>query len=239
MTPKPNDGQHGWFKAMRGDAPMTLIRQNPSAFVLAYVIALRARWRGVSFDPYGLELGEAMLGDYRECGMSEQNYRTAKKQLAKWGFATFRVTNRGTIGKLIDTRLFSILPSTLNDHNNGQSTEAQQASDGQLTGFQRLTKKERAEEQKNKRAKKTGEDSAHAGAGRCHSDLIAAKPVNRQEVVEYFAALNAGHPHGYEFAQTRADDFIAYNEQREWKTKNWRRAAKRFNAKLHEEEHRS
>jgi len=93
---------------------MELIEKNPLPFVLAYVIANRARWR-VGFNAHGLQTGEAFLGDWRACGMSQQQYRTAKAQLTKFGFATFKTTNRGTVARLVDTRLFS----TLSDEANG------------------------------------------------------------------------------------------------------------------------
>ena len=108
----------GYFRASRGDVPLELIQANPNAYVLASVIAHRARWRE-GFNPDNLELGEAMLGDHARYGMSEQEYRTAKAHLSKWGFATFRATNKGTIGKLMDTRLFDVLNIEGNDQNNG------------------------------------------------------------------------------------------------------------------------
>lgn len=122
----------GWFKAMRGEAPLELIRRSPNAFILASVIAYRARWRQ-GFNADGLALGEAMLGDCDAMGMSEQEYRTAKAQLKRWRFATFRSTNRGTIGKLIDTRLFSILPDASNDQNNEQVTNSQRLTKNRRT----------------------------------------------------------------------------------------------------------
>jgi hypothetical protein len=99
----------GYFEATRSDDALELIHANPLAFTLAYIIAARANWRD-GFNRHNLKFGEAFLGDYKTCGMSERNYRTAKAQLAAWNFATFTPTNKGTIARLTDTRLFKINP---------------------------------------------------------------------------------------------------------------------------------
>ncbi len=122
----------GWFKASRTRDALELLRANPNALILAYVIAFRARYRH-GFHADGLALGEALLGDHDGYGMSEQNYRTAKCQLSKWHFATFRATNKGTVGKLVDTRLFSFNPLDANDQTNGRVTDSQRTGNGRLT----------------------------------------------------------------------------------------------------------
>ena len=111
----------GWFKAVRGDEAMELIRHNPNAFTLAFIIAWRARFRS-GFSACGLEPGEAMLGDFDSFGMTERQYRTAKEQLSKWRFATFRTTGRGTIGRLMDSRLFDPLNLASDTRNDGLPT---------------------------------------------------------------------------------------------------------------------
>lgn len=122
----------GWFKAMRSEDALELIRRNPNAFVLAYMIASRARWR-VGFDAHELQPGEAFLGDHESYGMSEQQYRTAKAQLAKWAFAKFKPTNKGTIARLTDTRLFDVLNLTGNGQNNGPPTDKQRTPNDPAT----------------------------------------------------------------------------------------------------------
>lgn len=111
----------GWFKASRHPDALALIRANPFAYVLAAIIAHRAKWRD-GFNPNKLRMGEALLGDHENYGMTMQRYRTAKKYLEDWGFATIRATSRGTVAKLIDTRLFSILPGDINNQINEPST---------------------------------------------------------------------------------------------------------------------
>ena len=114
-----------FVKMMRGPVFDELVEANPFAFTLAAVIARRARWSS-GFNKHGLEPGEAFLGDFRRCGMTEQQYRTAKALLTKWGLVTFKPTNKGTVAKLMDTRVFSVLNETANgqgdEHSNGRVT---------------------------------------------------------------------------------------------------------------------
>lgn len=103
---------------------MELIVTAPLAYVLAAVIAHRGQYRP-GFNRFNLQPGEALLGDHEAYGMTEQQYRTAKAQLTKWNFATFKSTNKGTVGKLADTRLFSIFRLDDNDQTNGRVTDSQ------------------------------------------------------------------------------------------------------------------
>jgi hypothetical protein len=57
--------------------------------------------------------------------MTRQQYRTALAQLHKWKFATTRTTNKGTIARLTDTRLFDVLNVTSNQQDNQQPTATQ------------------------------------------------------------------------------------------------------------------
>jgi len=77
------------------------------AFGLLAVIAFRARWR-LAFSAEGLEIGEARVGDYENCGMTRREYRTRIARLVKWGFITVRPTRKGTIARLISTAVFDI-----------------------------------------------------------------------------------------------------------------------------------
>ena len=135
----------GWFRAMRSSEALELLKASPHAFNLAFVIAYRGQYRD-GFNRHDLALGESLLGDFKEYGMSERQYRTAKVQLAKWRFATFKTTNKGTIGKLIDTRLFSIFRLESDGQKDTQATGSRRTSDGQATDSRRLP---RTEEQKN------------------------------------------------------------------------------------------
>jgi hypothetical protein len=74
-------------------------------FILLTVIALRARYsESQSYD--GLHPGEALLGDYKEYGLTRQQYRTGLKQLEKWGFLTIKTTTKGTIVTLLENPIY-------------------------------------------------------------------------------------------------------------------------------------
>jgi hypothetical protein len=123
---EPEPAPAWWLKMMRTDDMLELIKASPIAFTLAAVIALRARFKPGRNPITGLDQGEAFLGDHNVYGMSLQQYRTAKKNLAKWKFATFRLTSKGTVAKLTDTRLFDVLNVTANKRANKRATAAQQ-----------------------------------------------------------------------------------------------------------------
>jgi len=95
-----------WFKAFR-DSPDELCCNHPNAFRLLYLIAKRARWRVGLND--GISIGEALLGDWEQMGMTRQEYRSAVKLLTRLGLATFRVIQgKGTIGKLAGDHVFAV-----------------------------------------------------------------------------------------------------------------------------------
>ena len=90
-------------------------------------------WRGPDISPRGCGIGEALIGDYSTMGMTEQEYRTAKKHLKKMGFITTNSTSKGTIAKLINTELFDPNFDFGNDQINGQLTSKQRTANGQAT----------------------------------------------------------------------------------------------------------
>ena len=148
----------GYVKMTRDEAGDELIAANPLAFILATVIARRARWSD-GFNRHNLSPGEALIGDWRDFGMSEQQYRTAKAQLDKWNFATFKPTNKGTIAKLTDTRLFDVLASSRNGQGNTPATTEPPPANNPAT-----TNEER-EEGKNCQERK--DKTPAAGAAEC------------------------------------------------------------------------
>jgi hypothetical protein len=120
----------GWFKASRFPDMPELVKSSRTAFILAYALAFRARWNDDAFNPFSLDLGEAVC-DYENWGLSEQEFRTARDKLIGWSLATFRATaigrKRVTIGRLVNTRLFSVLASedspSINGRRNGGPTD--------------------------------------------------------------------------------------------------------------------
>ena len=62
---------------------MYLVRKHPKAFVLLTIIAERARRE--NGHPDGLTIGQCHLGDYKSYGLTEKEYRNAKKVLTERG----------------------------------------------------------------------------------------------------------------------------------------------------------
>ncbi len=94
------------------DKPLwDLLKYDHNGFILLTAIAQRAR-RTDTVNIFGLEIGEALLGDHREIGMSRGEYREATKRLTKLGFTTIRTTSKGTVFKLIDSSVYDINEET-------------------------------------------------------------------------------------------------------------------------------
>lgn len=95
----------GYVKLNRCEQTEELMKK-PNEFMLLTLIAYRARR---TLDPDdGLEIGEALVGDYKACGLTERKYRTAKKHLKATGKVTFKATNKGTVAKLINSDIYDI-----------------------------------------------------------------------------------------------------------------------------------
>ena len=104
-----------------------ILNRNSNAFILLYFIAMRA-WRGPDRSPRDCDMCEALIGDYSKMGMTQQNYRTAKKHLEKMGFITTKSTSKGTVAKLVNTELFDPNFDSGNEQINGHLTNKQRAS---------------------------------------------------------------------------------------------------------------
>ena len=98
--------QIGFIQFMRTKESIELLK-TPNAFILLAVIAQRARWTDEPIEN-GLKAGQALIGDYYNYGMSKKQYRTAKEALRRTHYVTLRATHRGTIAKLINTKVFDI-----------------------------------------------------------------------------------------------------------------------------------
>ena len=117
----------GFVKLIRGDAVRELLH-DPAAYALLSLIALRARWKNEGFSRHSLEPGQALVGDFHACGLSEQQYRGAKQRLARWRLATFQATNKGTVATLTGTSVFDINADPRNDPDNERATNEQRTS---------------------------------------------------------------------------------------------------------------
>ena len=189
----------GFVKMMRSPDIIELIETSPVTFTLAAVIALRARYRpGVSLK--GLQPGESFLGDFRQCGLSRQQYRTAQANLAKWGFAEFRPTNKGTIAKLIDVRLFDVLNESGNQQTNQRATNGQP-----------LTKKGK-KDKKEKNLTMTGGPARPSSGDRCPKTGTALMEFAKQ----------------HDIPDETVFRFARYNNSRQWPLNDWRGALLAF-----------
>ena len=77
------------------------------AFLLLFKIAYFTK-RNDDFTIPFVKIGEAFITNTMFPEFSPANYRSAIKKLSNWGFATFRMTNRGTIAKLSTDKFFKI-----------------------------------------------------------------------------------------------------------------------------------
>ena len=110
----------GFIKMLR-TVELKMLLRKPNEFTLLSIIAVRAN-RGGDFNIYGLKEGEALIGDYENYGMSRQTYRTSKTNLQKKGYITTKITNKGTVAKLLLNPIFDINESSSNQQGNHPTT---------------------------------------------------------------------------------------------------------------------
>jgi hypothetical protein len=210
----------GWFRASRYPQMPELVKSSRTAFVLAYALAYRARWNDAAFNPFNLQPGEAIC-DYLNWGLSEQEFRNARDKLKEWGFATFRATNKGTVGKLVDMRLFSVLLVESNEQRYGHSNgpAATGATDKERPE-QRHTK---SKEQKS-RERKSLKGSPH---GNSKGRLATTRLVKRPTKKEFWAYANSKE----ELDGDWVEEFLKMRRRdNDWK--NWRSRLPAFCKKL-------
>lgn len=70
-----------FLKFIPSKEALHLARKHPNAFILLMFIANRAR--RISGDPDGYDIGQCHIGDHNEFGLTEKEYRTAKKILTE------------------------------------------------------------------------------------------------------------------------------------------------------------
>jgi hypothetical protein len=130
------------------------ILKRPKAFTLLAQIALKAK-RTNDLSVEGLKFGEALITEPSQCGLTQNEYRTAKKQLNQFGLVSFVATNRGTVATLLNTSIFNIFP----DLPHKQTTIRQQASNKQRTNKgkgKQLAKKKTPQSQRPKKRPRKG-----------------------------------------------------------------------------------
>ena len=140
----------GFIKYMRSEEAEYLLSY-PNANHLFMVMAYRARRTDHPMN--GLKAGQCFLGDYSAIGLTERQYRTAKKQLTDWGLATFKGTNKGTVGTVLNTKVYDINEEVSDGQKGMQATDKGRASDGQATTNKECKKERKKEDNSSKPCK--------------------------------------------------------------------------------------
>lgn len=121
----------GFIQLKRGATTEELMR-HPECFLLLTLIAYRARRTNEGLNSDRLEIGQALIGDYKTIGLSsEKVYRTAKKKLENWNLVAFKGTNKGTVATLLNSDVYDI-----NEDDRGEQKGGQWASKGRTEGEQ-------------------------------------------------------------------------------------------------------
>ena len=124
----------GFIQLNRCETTDDLLK-SPECFLLLTQIALRARRTNEGLNVNGLEIGQALIGDFKSIGLSsEKVYRTAKKKLENFNLVAFKGTNRGTIATLLNSVVYDI-----NENDRGEQKGGQGADKGRAKGEQGAT----------------------------------------------------------------------------------------------------
>jgi hypothetical protein len=133
------------------DKVYQIMKKHYPSYLLLNQIAYRARWKNQLNDHENLQLNEALIGDNKTIGISNRQYRTAKVNLSKWHFSTFKETNKGTIATLLDSSIFDINSNQSDNQDDKRPTSTRQAPDKHPTTKEKdkKDKKEKKRERKN------------------------------------------------------------------------------------------
>jgi hypothetical protein len=145
-----------FIKFIPSEEAMFLVKNKPNAFVLLTIIAERARRE--NGNPDGLTIGQCHIGDWKNCGLTEREYRTAKSILVCRKHvkivetcrtrkkSTTGTTTVGTLVELISSTVYDINVKVDNDRCDDRATTERRPSD---------------DEQERKRKKKKEEEEQH------------------------------------------------------------------------------
>jgi len=97
----------GFIKLMRTEEVVQMVSEDPMAFSLLTIIAWRAK-RTSDYNRHNLQVGECLLGDYENYGMSRSQYRSACGRLVDRLLISKKKTNKGLVVKLLDSRIYDI-----------------------------------------------------------------------------------------------------------------------------------
>lgn len=158
-----------------------LLENHPNAFLLLCQIATRARRFNGHID--GLQIGDAIIGDYEKAGLTRQKYRTALEKLKDLGFiktiyngkkflerekSTIKITIKGMLVNLCDSRIWDINPEDNNHQVNQRATNEQPTGNHE----QERRKNEKEKEKINKKENAFLSDSIEIGLSNFFLSLI-------------------------------------------------------------------
>ena len=176
---------HGFIKLNRSKDTLELVKHH-TAFILLFIIAIRTK-RDDSFSLYGIQKGEAFIGDCDTYKMTIRKYRTAKNILEKYGFATFKATNKGTTAKLTNYAVFD-LNLQLEDNRGDKQPDTQATSKRQASGQKATTNKNnkniRIKEIKNIKEKIYKKEKLLVSQKKSYSDYVKMTEAQYQNLVD-------------------------------------------------------
>jgi hypothetical protein len=102
-----------FFTKLQHSETTEMLMKDNKAFALLAAIAYRARrsdgWvQTKKGTPVFLKIGQALIGDYQNYGLTEKEYRCAKTRLSKCKLASFLGRTDGTIATLENKEVFDI-----------------------------------------------------------------------------------------------------------------------------------
>ncbi|MDC0325650.1 hypothetical protein OAM01_02725, partial [bacterium] len=97
--------ESGWIKLKRDPAFFTDMwkRHRPTMWLLFYIAQNAKRETTMWIKP-----GQCEIRGHEEAGLSNQEYKTAKKNLKNIGFAKFTKRNNVTLATLLEPKLYDI-----------------------------------------------------------------------------------------------------------------------------------
>jgi hypothetical protein len=151
----------GYVKLKR--EALELLCNDPDAFLLLTLIALRIKRTDSKYANKKLKIGEAMIGDYRTIGLTRKRYRRAINKLIELQIGAFKGANKGTIATLLNSDIYDV------------NLEAEGPTKGPAEGQQRATKGATNKKIKNERKKEEEEKSKRPPAPPPAPDSLSSK----------------------------------------------------------------
>jgi len=121
-----------YVKLCRSQETDILLAKQPKAFLLLSVVAMRAK-RTSDNNAFNLTIGQSLIGDHDNYGLTRQEYRTAVSFLEDNNFISTSTSGLGTVATLLNNVVFDINPegeqlppnhkATTNKNNNKNKKE--------------------------------------------------------------------------------------------------------------------